>query len=360
MSDLTGIFNQICTSSLSESNYTTPSSIKPKRRIFNDTFQDECYSLKKHLKELEKLIKDIHPLYLSNNKQLMSNMEIKQFDDDVKIQLKDFTNKYSFLNQYELKRYNTLTENKANFKLNNFINKAKQRIINNQEKDNSKNGTYEEQVFLSNYRQGCLAFLNLKIVEISEMFADLQKEKFFKEQKLNDLDFNMIHEQIKNNNYSNNDTYSRSQSSLLEDAAVENIDKVTYTTGYNTNNEARENEAIEYQETLQKLTQDQVQELQVENDNILHEKDHQLNELNEISTKLFEISSLTNELNLQLSQQSQNINLILDNQDSINLELKQANRQLNSKSGKMNFSAIMVSYMAIIIGIIILFLDYIN
>lgn len=357
MSDLTEIFKNCCISYRDENiGINATRNQKPKRHILYDTFQDECTALKRHLAELEKLIIDVKPLYLSDDKILMSNNEVKQLDNDVKIQLKEFTNKYSFLSQYEIKRYNTLVEHKSTFKINSLINKAKNKVFNASEMNNSKNGTFEEQVFLSQYRQGCLAFLKLNIVEISEMFNDLQKEKMRKEQKLNNLDFNKIHQEINTQNA----LHSISTPSMLEETAVENIDKVTYSTGYNHGNAAREHEVMEYQEVLQKLTQEQVQELEVENSNILQEKDSQLNELNQLSNRLFEISSLTSELNMQLSQQSQNINLILDNQDSINLELKQANRQLNSKSGRMNFSAVMISYMAIIMGIIILFLDYIN
>ncbi|XBW36615.1 hypothetical protein QEN19_002187 [Hanseniaspora menglaensis] len=355
MSDLTSSFKDLCSDFSRNIGAQKQQQTKNKRSILNDTFQDESEELKRHLAELKTLIIDIKPLYLANDKNLMSPIEIKQLDDDIKIQLKDFTNKFNFLQHYEVKRYNTLLEQKSNFKLNSFINKAKEKVFNEKSKD-SANGTYDEQVNLSSYRQGCLSFLSLKIVEISELFADLQKDKFLTDKKLNDLDFNAIHDQINTNRNAkvNNDLFS------LENAAFDNVDKITYSTGYSRNNEDRENEAKEYQETIQKLTQEQVQELQVENDNILQEKDYQLDELNQISTKLFEISSLTSELNLQLSQQSQNINLILDNQDTINLELKQANRQLNSKSGKMNFSAVIVSYMAVILGIIIIFLDYIN
>lgn len=356
MSDLTVMFKMCCISYRDENTGVALSNPKPKRHILYDTFQDECTTLKRHLAELEKLIIDVKPLYLSDDKNLMSNSEVKQLDNDVKMQLKEFTNKYSFLNQYEIKRYNTLLEHKSSFKINNLINKAKNKVFNVSEENNFKNGTFEEQVFLSHYRQGCLAFLKLKIVEISDTFGDLQKEKMRKEQKLNNLDFNKIHQDINTQNA----LHSMSTSSMLEDTAVENIDSVTYSTGYDHGSAAREHEVMEYQEVLQKLTQEQVQELEVENSNILHEKDSQLNELNQLSTRLFEISSLTSELNMQLSQQSQNINLILDNQDSINIELKQANRQLNSKSGRMNISAVMISYMAIIMGIIILFLDYIN
>ncbi|CAI8503602.1 unnamed protein product [Hanseniaspora opuntiae] len=347
MSDLTAVFNDLCHSV--ENIETHSITGKSKRQVLNDTFQEECNTLKLHLKELNHLIFEIRPLYLSEDKELMSEREIKQFNDDVKIQLKDYTNKYNFLHLYETKRIDNLKAHKSKLKLDSFINKTKYKFLNdNTERDNKRgNGTYEEQVFLSEFRNGCLAFINLKIVEISEKFADLQKERFVMDQKSDDLDFNVIHEKL-----------LKGGRNRLEETAMENIDHVSYTSGYT--DESKRREAIEYEQVVQQLTQEQIQELEVENSDILNEKDHQLKELNEITTRLFEISSLTNELNLQLSQQSQNIDMIMENQDSVNIELKQANRQLNSKSGRMNFSAVMVSYMAIILGIIILFLDYIN
>lgn len=353
MSDLTARFYEHCKNFKAIDHVDKKST--PKRKILSDTFQDECDTLKMHLNELNTLITDIRPLYLSDDRDLMNEHEIKQFNEDVKIQLKDYTNKYNFLNLYETKRSENLKAHKSKFKLDSFINKAKYKFLNDSEEDesnsrNRKNGTYDEQVFLSEFRKGCLAFISLKIVEISEVFADLQKERFVKDQKSDDLDFNVIHEKLLHQGGMNR----------LENTAMENIDHVAYSTGYNNDDESRRREAIEYEEIVQQLTQEQIQELEVENSNILNEKDHQLNELNAITTRLFEISSLTNELNLQLAQQSQNIDMIMDNQDAVNIELKQANRQLNSKSGRMNFSAVMVSYMAIILGIIILFLDYIN
>ena len=319
MSDLTAIFNDLCHSVKHIETHSITD--KPKRQVLNDTFQEECNTLKLHLKELNHLIFEIRPLYLSEDRELMSEREIKQFNDDVKIQLKD----YNFLHLYETKRIDNLKAHKSKLKLDSFINKTKYKFLNdNTERDNRRgNGTYEEQVFLSEFRNGCLAFINLKIVEISEKFADLQKERFVMDQKSDDLDFNVIHEKL-----------LKGGRNRLEETAMENIDHVSYTSGYT--DESKRREAIEYEQVVQQLTQEQ------------------------ITTRLFEISSLTNELNLQLSQQSQNIDMIMENQDSVNIELKQANRQLNSKSGRMNFSAVMVSYMAIILGIIILFLDYIN
>ncbi|SGZ38718.1 uncharacterized protein HGUI_00918 [Hanseniaspora guilliermondii] len=347
MSDLTTVFNDLCDNIRSVEKY--PIHKRSTRQVLNDTFQQECNTLKLHLGELNHLIFEIRPLYLSEDKELMSEAEIKQFNDDVKIQLKDYTNKYNFLNLYETKRIENLKAHKSKLKLDTFISKTKYKFLNenNDKSEKRGNGSYEEQVFLSEFRRGCLAFINHKIVEISEKFADLQKERFVRDQKSDDLDFNVIHEKL-----------LKGGRNRLEETAMENIDHVSYTTGYS--DEMRRREAIEYEEVVQQLTQEQIQELEVENSNILNEKDHQLKELNEITSRLFEISSLTNELNLQLSQQSQNIDMIMENQDSVNLELKQANRQLNSKSGRMNFSAVMVSYMAIILGIIILFLDYIN
>ncbi|KAL6934606.1 hypothetical protein ACO0OL_003149 [Hanseniaspora opuntiae] len=320
MSDLTAIFNDLCHSVKHIETHSITD--KPKRQVLNDTFQEECNTLKLHLKELNHLIFEIRPLYLSEDRELMSEREIKQFNDDVKIQLKDYTNKYNFLHLYETKRIDNLKAHKSKLKLDSFINKTKYKFLNdNTERDNRRgNGTYEEQVFLS---------------------------EFVMDQKSDDLDFNVIHEKL-----------LKGGRNRLEETAMENIDHVSYTSGYT--DESKRREAIEYEQVVQQLTQEQIQELEVENSDILNEKDHQLKELNEITTRLFEISSLTNELNLQLSQQSQNIDMIMENQDSVNIELKQANRQLNSKSGRMNFSAVMVSYMAIILGIIILFLDYIN
>lgn len=352
MSDLTAIFYEHC------NNVNTleqiPKKNGSKRRILSDTFQNECDTLKLHLSELNTLISEVRPLYLSEDRDLMNENEIKQFNEDVKIQLKDYTNKYNFLNLYETKRTENLKAHKSKFRLDSLISKAKYKFLNDtdeaNEQNNKKNGTYDEQVFLSEFRKGCLAFISLKIVEISEVFADLQKERFVKDQKSDDLDFNVIHEKLLN----------QSSWNRLEETAMENIDHVAYSTGYSNDDESRRREAIEYEEVVQQLSQEQIQELEVENSNIINEKDHQLNELNAITSRLFEISSLTNELNLQLTQQSQNIDMIMDNQDSVNIELKQANRQLNSKSGRMNYSAVMVSYMAIILGIIILFLDYIN
>ena len=70
MSDLTAKFHEHCKHAKTLDHIDIKNT--QKRKILNDTFQDECDTLKIHLDELNTLITDIRPLYLSDDRDLMN------------------------------------------------------------------------------------------------------------------------------------------------------------------------------------------------------------------------------------------------------------------------------------------------
>ena len=91
--------------------------------------------------------------------------------------------------------------------------------------------------------------------------------------------------------------------------------------------ETVQEEVKHYEETMSKLTQEQLQVLETEHEELLNQKNEQLQHVEKINKTILDIVSIQSELSTHLQAQSQNINTILDNQADIQVNIE---REINN------------------------------
>lgn len=124
--------------------------------------------------------------------------------------------------------------------------------------------------------------------------------------------------------------------------------------------ESTQDEVKTYEDTISKLTQEQLQMLETEHEELLHQKNEQLKKVEKINKTILDIVSLQSDISANLQVQSQNINNILDSQEDIDLNIKEGNKQLTKAKRAAGRTAKMTTIIAIVLGILIIFLDYVG
>ena len=254
----------------------------------------------------------------------LSEREKDDFDTEVRLIIQQYFDKLRFLGDYENKR---------------------QQIINSRYTGNGSSEIMSlfrlhdeelEQFHLINnkHREGILQSLNMLLSSVFSKISNMQQERLLRQRELESIDFNAqlyapIHNMI---------------SSVSQSPAIETT----------------EQEIAQYNEAVEKLSQQQLQILEAEHDNLLNIKTQELQNVEKLSRTMIEISSLQNEITSQLKSQTQNIFTLLDNHDDVELDVQQGNKQLKKAQKRSGKSARLIIYLSVLFGILILFLDLIN
>ncbi|EJS41690.1 ufe1p [Saccharomyces arboricola H-6] len=304
-----------------------------RNEIVNDSFIKECAKLLKFIIELNKVIKQVEKNYLDDLN--MSDVEKDEFDMECRLQIQQYFKKFEFLENYETERHSLLLQkfqskpHRWSKLLPNKNNNGKH-VIHPQE---IEQGVYE-------FRLGILRCLNLWIKYISSRFTAIQQERLILENKMN---FNSTPVPPTPNN--------------VEDFPADTID---ISVSQSAPVETVQDEVKHYEETISKLTQEQLQVLETEHSELLNQKNEQLKKVETINKTILDIVNIQNELSNHLTVQSQNINLMLNNQDDIEINIKKGNKELRKAKRAAGRTAKMTTYAAIILGIFILFVDYVG
>lgn len=288
-----------------------------------DTFAKECLELLAHITELDRVIVMLEPSYQSEAD--LTEQEKDDFDTESRLQLQQYIEKFKFLEKYESKRqeligYNFLS-NKGSEALSNFLG----------------SGNYDLKLFhITNnqHRSRILQSLNLKLAATSFKLANMQQKRLTRKRELESIDFN----------------------SQLYVPFKDVVASVSQTPAIETTQE----EIKQYEETISKLSQEQLQVLETEHEELLNHKNKELEKVQKLTKTVTEIASLQNELATHLQVQTENINTLLDNHDDIEVDIQQGNKQLRKAQERGGKSARMITYLSITFGLLILLLDYIN
>lgn len=304
-----------------------------KREVVRDSFIKECAKLLKFLIELNKVIKQIEKNYLDDLN--MSDVEKDEFDMECRLQIQQYFKKFEFLENYEIERH-SLSLKKYQSKPHRWSN-----LLSNKN-DGGKHVVHPQDVEngVHEFRLGILRCLNLWIKYVSSKFTTIQQERLILENKMN---FNSTPLPTLSNN-GNDFSTDAIDISVSQSAPVETV----------------QDEVKHYEETISRLTQEQLQVLETEHSELLNQKNEQLKKVETINKTILDIVNIQNELSNHLTVQSQNINLMLNNQDDIELNIKKGNKELRKAKRAAGRAAKMTTYGAIIMGIFILFLDYVG
>ncbi|QLG74066.1 hypothetical protein HG535_0F05780 [Zygotorulaspora mrakii] len=295
--------------------------------LLKDTFIKESQDLLKVIFELRKVLKLIEPQYFSDTD--MSESEKDEFDTELRLQFHRYAQKFRLLQNYEEERQKLITQKflSGATSMSSFFHSAPK---------NEKVALFHRTN--NEFRLGVLQILSMWLNTVSSQFTSMQQKRLSAQKKFDNLDFNSgLH----------------SPSEMTEAKSVSSISQSHVL-------ESTQEEVKRYEETISMLTQEQLQLLENEHEDLLNQKDEQLKAVGKINKTIVDIVSIQNEISANLQVQSQNINNILDHQDDIEINIKEGNKQLTRAKKAAGRTARMTTYTAIILAIVILFLDYVS
>lgn len=355
MSDLTPLFNKYISiinenRSANESDSEIEKKVNSKKANESTTtknvadektniFMQECKDLFKSITGLQKILIPIEAQYLSDVE--LDEEEKDNIDTEIRLQFQKYIQKFKMLENYD-KQLCLLSDEQIR-----VAEKVSLLNILQSNKENNVKLAYETR---NQFRKGVLQSLNLLIKLVTQRFTSLQEKRLAYQNKFESLNFNETLEdtpvdhfnEIKDTEYIElnpdiNISYSKTQ---IEDNPYE--------------------EVKHYEKTISKLTQEQIQLLETEHEELINQKNDQLKKIENINKSITDIVSIQNELALHLQNQSQNINTIMDNQDDIEVNLQEGNKQLKKAQQSASRTAKMTTYTAVCLGILILLLDYVG
>ncbi|SCU85543.1 LAFA_0D16292g1_1 [Lachancea sp. 'fantastica'] len=301
---------------------TPASNDHQKKYTIKDAFIKECLEVLKHVLELQKVVNSIKTQYQSE--QDLTDREKDEFDTEVRLLIQQYFEKLKFLEQYEKKRQELV---------------EKKYLSHPQGEISSLFRTRDDSLVLfhttnNKHRQGILQSLNMIISSIFSDISKMQQHRLSRQRELDSIDFNA---QLYNPTHS-------VIKAVAQHPAVETT----------------EEEVRQYEETVGKLSQEQLQILEDEHDELLNIKTQELEKVENLSKTMVQITSLQNEIASHLQSQTQSIYSLLDNHDDIEMDIQQGNRQLKRAQRHGGKSAKLIVYLSILFGILIVCLDIIN
>ncbi|SCW02209.1 LAFE_0F01376g1_1 [Lachancea fermentati] len=294
-----------------------------KKFSIKDTFVKECSELLKHIIELRKVLYSLKQAYESEAD--LTEKEKDEFDTETRLLLQQYFEKLKFLERYENQRQQVVKEKYLSKKTPSFFSLV--------------DGTDDEMSLFhstnNKYRSGVLQSLSILLSSVSSDLSKMQQERLSRQKELESIDFNA-------------QLYVPTQDMTLGSVSQSPAIETT------------QDEVKQYNETMSKLSQEQLQILETEHDELLNHKTKELEKVEKLSKTIMEISSLQNEIGAHLQAQTQNIFTLLDDHDDVQMDIQQGNKQLRRAQEREGKSARLIVYLSMIFGLLILFLDYIN
>lgn len=351
-----GVFDEDSNKDNLISRKNTANASKIEEIELKDSFINECYSLLRFMGELKRVLDSIKTEYNNENDASMSENDKDEFDTEFRLQYQQYVQKFKALEKYETERQDLITKriiSPANGMMGKLtMHQSRQNAIVEFHKTNNK------------FRTGILQSLNLSIGSVSTEFAEMQQERLSQQRKFELFDLNAgmnLNDTplTSTDNFAGtaNITQNLNRTGTPPDDAIEEPLSITVSHGPVEN---VQQEVKQYEETMSKLTQEQIQLLETEHEELLNEKNEQLKAVEKINKTILDIVSIQGELSTHLQAQSQNINTMLDNQEEIDINIRKGNKQLRKAKDTASRTANLTKYLAVIIGVLILLLDYIS
>lgn len=296
------------------------------RLRLDDSFIKECHDLLRALSELRKIVRSVKPAYMSETE--MTEAEKDEVDTELRLQFQQYIQKFRLMEKYEQKRQRLISEeflsSKAHLK-------------------NIFHGISSDKLQLfhrtnNEFRLGVLKSLSMWLNIFSSEFSSMQQERLDMQRKFETLDFNS------------------GLQPLVDTQDVVSVSSVSQSPVI----ESTQEEVRHYEETVSKLTQEQLQLLATEHEEMLNKKSEQLKKAEKLNKTIMDIVGVQQEISAHLQEQSQNISSIMDNQEDVEVNIREGNKQLSKAKKSAGRAAKMTTYMAILMGFMILFLDYIS
>lgn len=303
--------------------------------IVKDTFIKECTEFYKHLTNLRVFINEIKSPYLSINDEFshgqpgysMTIEEKNKLDEEFNFKIQQLYEKLKLLQTYEQKRQSTIPKKSTG-----WIGG----LFGSEEEDDKE----LSQSTISTHRTQILRSLNDMTNKVNKSFESLQRQRYGREKQLDLLNFQDLEDDL-DYNY-NEPNYTQELMNESDELDVQ------------------WNAAQDEEEGGQKLTQEQIQELDSENQEFLNLKSNQLKQVEKLHHSMIDIVNLQAQLSYQLETQSDQITNLLDNQSQVEIDVRMGNRNLDKATNRNKKGSSIIITTCITFGCLLLFLDYIS
>lgn len=333
MSDLTPLFHQ-CVEIVAKELGTSKSLPRKEPPYFvHDSFAKECLEIYQMLVRLASFLVEIRPLYLQVNDEYLrfdrnsvrelSSEDKMKLDEEFSVKIQQLYEKLKYLQTYERKR-NQLLEQKR---------KSKGFIFNLFSSDGSDPEALYDTTS-SSHRTQMLRFLSDTTRNVNTQFERMQRKRHSRERQLNLLHFQNLDDE--------------------DDVAVDKWE------GDEFNEYEVELEESPDAENIEALSQEQIQELLAENAEILTLKTNQFKQVENLHNSMVDIVKLQTELTMHLETQAEQINTLMDNQDQVEIDLRMGNKNLSKATERNKRGSNLIVTTCIVLGCLILFVDYIS
>lgn len=236
--------------------------------------------------------------YQRSNEEALSEEDRDEIDTFARLKLKDYAQRLRHLESYETKRQ----QSKQHFRFNK-----------------------SQATALNTHRKGILLSLGQELRSTSKLLLSMQETRLSRSRDIEIGD------------------YSRRLASInVKSAKFELKDEVSE------------------RPELQELSQEQLQILQTENNEILNAKLEDLAKVENIHKSVVEIAQLEAQLSSHLQVQSENISNLVSDHDMTEVDLVEGNKILKKAKSKGNYASKVVMFTALLLGFILLFFDFIN
>lgn len=337
MSDLTPLFSQ-CVSIVSKElphEVKRDSNVLPRPFLASDSFSLECSEVYANLVKLATFISEVRPLYLQINDEFsrlnhgqsreLSAADKQGLDQEFLLKVQAVYEKLKHLQEYERKRVQICEAQggKQGFILAVFsVPEDDPLVLYNQT--------------LATHRMHILRFLSESTLGVNSAFEQMQKQRQTRERLLN-----LLHIQ----NLDDTDDMDLPMDDFNGSAQYQfDVSDDGNNGGYNNT----------------QLTQEQIQELLLENQELLNLKTNQFKLVEKLHHSMVDIVKLQTELTMHLETQAEQIDTLLDNQDQIDIDLRMGNRNLAKATDRNKRGSNLIVTTCVVLGFLLLFVDYIS
>lgn len=299
-----------------------------------DTFVKECDDVYANLVNLATFIGEIRPLYLQMTDEfpgfgLESQRELRvedknRIDEEFKFNVQKVYEKLKQLQAYEKKRADVAGSRKQ----------QKGFVLSLFSTDDSDPEALYVTVVCS-HRTQILRFLNETTKAVNLRFEKMQHKRSDREKQLNLLHF----QNLDDDDMDAADFY-RSQYQL---------DILQY-----------EQEPDSFKANESELTQQQIQQLELENKELLMLKTNEFKQVEKLHHSIVDIVKLQTELTMHLETQAEQIENLMESQDQIDIDLRMGNKNLSKATDRNKRGSKIIITTCIALGFFILFVDYIS
>ncbi|KAG7926444.1 hypothetical protein KL925_003494 [Ogataea polymorpha] len=285
-----------------------------------NTFVQDSIKLNTMILQLGSFINEIQTDYLLSHSKKLSEADKDEIDTNFKVQLGILNKKLESLRTYaELLDKQLETSNPVEELGRNLLTM----------------GEYGQTATIANntvmeVRANILKSLGLRLTKISAHFVSISSRRMERKKELARSTLNA--------------------STYLQQASYEPLEQEV----------AEKAISSEYGELTAELGQQQLQQLSQENESLLLEmKNAQIESVSQIEQSMLEISSVINDINLQLHLQNDAISVLSSHQDDTVANLKMGNTQLVKANERAKRSGQNLSYLILILSFLLLVIDYI-